>query len=251
MAYKRGRPLIDCSLPFRIASVLTFYPIVAIAQTYNALLLGTRYKNRQKLRGVSRAVLVSNHTTFLDPVLVSGAVWPLLTWHTLLEATVETPFLGTFTRLLGGIPVPRGKSGFRALLESCKTALQYRRFIHFYPEGECFLYNQRIQDFKSGAFRIAAELDVPVIPLVTVFSTGPFKPFSFLGRTVPLETMTVLDPVYPASYVRRDSKGEITAESVKEFAEAVRRLMQEAIDRRGGSPAFYRGRMERLKGINA
>jgi 1-acyl-sn-glycerol-3-phosphate acyltransferase len=89
-----------------------------------------------------------------------------------------------------------------------------------------------------------------VIPLVTVFSEGLFKPWSFWGRSLPIETLVVLDPVYPDRYVKRDEKGEITSESVKQFAEAVRQRMQREIDRRGGSMAFFRGRMERMKGLN-
>jgi 1-acyl-sn-glycerol-3-phosphate acyltransferase len=60
------------------------------------------------------------------------------------------------------------------------------------------LYNQRIREFQSGAFRIAAELNIPVIPMVTVFSDGPFKPWSFWGRSLPFETFVILEPVYPA-----------------------------------------------------
>ncbi|MDR3146532.1 MAG: 1-acyl-sn-glycerol-3-phosphate acyltransferase, partial [Treponema sp.] len=241
MPYRHGRPVIDSSLPFRIATAMTFYTVWPIAQAANWLHLSTRFENRRKLRGFSRAVLVSNHSTFLDPVTVSGMVLPRRTWQTLLEATVEAPFLGTFTRLLGGIPIPRGKDGFRKLLESAETAFKYRRFIHFYPEGECFLYNQQIREFKPGAFRFAAELNIPVIPLVTILSEGPFKPYSLLGRSVPRETIVALDAVYPGRYIKRDERGEISPESVKAFARAVREIMQREIDARRGSSAFFRG----------
>jgi 1-acyl-sn-glycerol-3-phosphate acyltransferase len=168
----------------------------------------------------------------------------------MLEATVEFPVLGTYTRLLGGVPIPRGKTGYRKILEICERAFKYRRYLHFYPEGECFLYNQWIREFKPGAFRIAAELDIPVVPLVTVFSEGLFRPWSFWGRSLPVETLVVLEPMYPSQYVRRDSKGEITSESIREFAETARQKMQREIDRRGGSHAFYRGQMKRVKGLN-
>jgi 1-acyl-sn-glycerol-3-phosphate acyltransferase len=250
MPYKHGRPVIDTSLPFRIATAWTFNMVFPIAKLINVMQHSTRYKHRWKLFRYRRAVTVSNHTTFLDPVKIAGAPYPRLIYQTLLEATVEFPFLGTFTRLLGGVPIPRGRTGYRKILESCAEAFKYRRFLHFYPEGECFLYNQQIREFKPGAFRVAAELDIPVIPLVTVFSDGLFKPWSFLGRSLPRETLVVLDAVYPAAYIRRDSKGEITAESVKEFAEAVRQKMQQEINQRRGSTAFYRGQMERIRGLN-
>jgi 1-acyl-sn-glycerol-3-phosphate acyltransferase len=223
---------------------------IPIAMLINYMQHSTRYKHRWRLDGVRAAVTVSNHTTFFDPVKIAFLVLPRLIFQTLLEGTVEFPVLGTFTRLLGGVPIPRGKTGYRKIFEICLKSYQYRRYMHFYPEGECFLYNQKIREFQSGAFRLAADLDIPVVPLVTVFSEGLFKPRSFWGRSIPRETLVVMEPVYPAQYVKRDENGEITTESIKEFAEGVRRKMQSEIDRRRGSSAFFRGQMERIKGLN-
>ncbi|GHV94740.1 hypothetical protein AGMMS50293_10600 [Spirochaetia bacterium] len=250
MPYKHGRPVIDLSLPFRVASAWGFFLTIPIAMLFNFMQYATRYKHRWRIYGIRKAITVSNHTTFLDPVKIAGLVLPYLIFQTLLEATVTFPVLGTYTRILGGVPIPWGKTGYRKILEICERAFRYRRYLHFYPEGECYVYNQHIREFKPGAFRIAAELDIPVVPLVTVFSNGPFKPRSFWGRSLPKETLVVLDPVYPSQYIKRDANGDPTTESVKEFAEAVRQKMQNEIDRRGGSEAFYRGRMERIKGLN-
>ena len=250
MPYKRGRPVIDLSFWFRTASACAFYLTIPIAILYNVMQHSTRYKHRWRLSGIRRAITVSNHTTFLDPVKIAFLVLPSLIFQTLLEATVLFPVLGTYTRLLGGVPLPKGRTGYQRILNICKKAFKYRRYLHFYPEGECFLYNQSIREFHTGAFRIAAELDIPVLPLVTVFSEGLFKPMSFWGRSLPVETLVVLDPVYPAGYVKRDEKGEITLESVRNYADAVRQKMQAEIDRRKGSSAFFKGQMERIKGLN-
>jgi len=143
---------------------MTFYIVWPIAQVVNLVMFSTGYKNRWKLSGFRRAILVSNHTTFLDPVKICGAMLPLRTWQTLLEKTVEAPVVGTLTRLLGGVPLPPGRSGLQRILETADTLFRFRRFLHFYPEGECYLYNQEIREFKPGAFFIAAELNLPVIP---------------------------------------------------------------------------------------
>jgi len=251
MPYKHGRPVIDFSFFFRFASAVGLYMTIPIAFLINYMMHFTKFKNRFRLKNIRRAVTVSNHTTLLDPVKIGVLILPCLGFYTMLEATVESPFLGTFTRILGGVPIPRGVSGIRKILSICDRAFKYRKILHFYPEGECYLYNQKINDFKTGAFFIAAEMDIPVVPLVTVFSEGPFRPRSFLGRDRPLETLVILEPVYPSIYVKRDEKGEFTAESIRDFAQAVRLKMQEEIDRRGGTSAFFRGRMERMKGINA
>jgi 1-acyl-sn-glycerol-3-phosphate acyltransferase len=222
---------------------------IPIAMLINFMQHYTRYKHRWRIYGIRRAVTVSNHTTFFDPVKVAWLPLPRLIFQTLLESTVEFPFLGTYTRILGGVPIPRGRTSYRKIADICQRAFKYRRYFHFYPEGECFLYNQRINEFQSGAFRLAADMDIPVIPMVTVFSAGPFKPWSFWGRSLPFETLVILEPVYPAQFIRRDEKGEITSESIKEFAESVRQIMQAEIDRRGGSHAFFRGHMQRIKGL--
>jgi 1-acyl-sn-glycerol-3-phosphate acyltransferase len=242
MAYKHGDPPIGASIFFRAASALTFYPVWFLAQSLiNGVMHKTRYINRQVLRACRRAILVSNHTTFLDPVLMSGAALPHLMWQSLLESTVETPFLGTFVRLLGGFPLPEGVSMNR-LKHICETGFRYRRFIHFYPEGECYLYNQRIQPFKDGAFYLAAELHVPVIPMVTVFTGGPARP---------KETLVVLEPVHPSAYIQRNSAGRVNMASVRAYRDAVRARMQSEIDRRGGTQSLFKGPLARITGINA
>jgi len=251
MPYKHGRPVIDLSFWFRMATKITFYIIIIpIAWLMNFMQHSTRYKHRWRLHKIRKAITVSNHTTFFDPVKIATLALPGMIYQTLLEATVEFPFVGTFTRLLGGVPIPRGRTGYRKILEICERSFKYNRYMHFYSEGECFLYNQKIKEFQSGAFWVAAELDIPVVPLVTVFSNGLFKPWSFLGRSLPVETLVILEPVHPSQFIRRDEKGEIISESIKEFSEAVRQIMQAEIDRRNGSSAFYRGQMERIKGLN-
>ncbi|MDR0910360.1 MAG: 1-acyl-sn-glycerol-3-phosphate acyltransferase [Spirochaetaceae bacterium] len=210
------------------------------------LLFQRKYNNRDKLKGVKRAVLVSNHTTFIDPVNISGIILPPRTWHTLLEATVEFPFLGTFIRLLGGVPIPRGRMSIKTLVDSADMLFKHRKFIHFYPEGECYVYNQEIREFKPGAFYLAASLGIPVYPIVTVIhkKTWPFF------KSFPRETFVILDPLYPKDYIKHDEDGAINADSVRSFGEAVRNAMQAEIDRRGGIMDYYRGAMPRLKGIN-
>jgi 1-acyl-sn-glycerol-3-phosphate acyltransferase len=250
MPYKHGRPLIDPSLPFRIAAALTFYPLYPIASVFNIIQYSTSYENRKILFRHKKAILVCNHTTFFDPVKIAGVTLPYRVYQTMLEATVEFPYLGTFTRLLGGVPVPRGRNSLPKLIDAASQAFRHWRYLLFYPEGECYLYSQTIHEFRPGAFFLAAELNVPVIPLVTVFSEGKHKPFSFWGRVFPREKLVVMDPVYPSRYIRRGEDGEVTMDSVREFAQHVRGMMQAEIDRRRGSSAFFRGRLGRIKGLN-
>ncbi|MDR0599001.1 MAG: 1-acyl-sn-glycerol-3-phosphate acyltransferase [Treponema sp.] len=257
MAYKRGDSLINFSFFFQAATFAVFYVTWHVAILICLIAGAARYEGRRKLwKFKGNAILVSNHTTLFDPVFISGAAMPRTIWHTLLESTVTTPVLGTFTRLLGGVPLPPGMRGIERIVEIAPRAFRYKRFIHFYPEGECYLYNQEIQPFKAGAFYAAARLDLPVFPLVTVFSEGRREPKTPFARKYPKETLVVLDPLYPARFIRRAENGEIDMDSVREFAEAARTLMRDEIDRRRGqnprwgTQAYYKGKMGRIRGIN-
>ncbi len=244
MPYRKGRPLIDVSIFFRTASALTFYAVLILAYAVFFVLYRSSIIGRTKLQKIKKAVLVSNHTTFLDPVLMSAVVFPRLTYHTLLEETVLFPVLGTYTRLLGGAPVPFGMKALHDLPEQCKKGLKYRRTIHFYPEGECFLHSQNVSAFHPGAFLVAAELDLPIVPLATVFTERA------KGKK-PKISLYVLDPIYPSDFdcINKET-GKANLKAVRRFGEHVRSVIQAEIDKRGGTNKFYKGQLERIAGIN-
>lgn len=245
MPYKKGRPLIDTSWFFRTASALTFYPLMIVAYSVYYVFYRSRIIGRSKLKNRKKAVLVSNHTTFLDPVLISAVVFPRLSFHTLLESVVLVPYLGTLCRLLGGVPVPASMRSMFNLPKECAKGIHHRPFIHFYPEGECYIRNQDVFPFHPGAFMVSAELDIPVIPLATVFvpdKTG----------TRPRVRLYVLDPVDPDLFECKNCEtGKVDLKAVRRFAEHVRSLIQDEINRRGGSRRFYRGAMPRVVGEGA
>jgi 1-acyl-sn-glycerol-3-phosphate acyltransferase len=259
MAYKRGDPLINFSPLFRfVSAILETLAVVLVFSLIIFPLYSTRIEGGKKLRRFKGgAVVVANHTTFLDPVMIAAACFPRPIYQTLLEPTALAPFLGTLVRLLGGVPLPPGMGGLEKIVATAQTAFRYRHFFHFYPEGELSLNNQKIEPFKFGAFYVASRLNVPVFPVVTVFEEGRLEPGSFFARKFPKQRVLVLDPVRPKDFVRWTENGEIDMASVGDFAETVRRLMQGEIDRRhalnprAGTQAYYKGFAPRLKGINA
>lgn len=241
MKYKRGDALVSGNKWFQSASFLTFYSVIGIA---SGLLYGmNRYRihNRFRLGEVDKAITVSNHTMFLDPVLMSAAVLPGRMYHTLLEETVCAPFVGTLTRLLGGMPLPRGDVHMRRTHEGASVALEHRRFLHFYPEGECYLYSSKPNRFHAGAFVTAAKLNVPVIPMATVFKEGGARPVVHLY---------VLEPVHPRQFGVLNEDGSVNMAAAKNFAETVRLRIEREIKLRGGTGAYYKGHLERIAGIN-
>lgn len=191
------------------------------------------------------AILVSNHCMPLDPLFHGIAVFPQRNYFTLLEETVESPVLGTLVRLLGGIPLPRDSRRLAEIEAAVVHALKTRGFIHFYPEGECFLGNQNIFPFKAGAFYFAIRLQVPVVPLVTIL-----KRVQKRGRNQLTDiqvSVHQLAPLYPPK-ASRTARANLTA--ARHFAQQVHDVMQAEIDRCGGDRSLYRGPMPRIRGVN-
>ena len=244
MAYKKGDSLIRKNPFFRLASHLTFYSVLPIAWLiffglYRGKVRGRwRIKDFLKENKNGKAIMVSNHTTFFDPILTSLSIVPYCMYHTLLEATVCTPFLGTFIQLLGGMPVPRGRNASERFTEGIKLALTKRPLVHVYPEGECFVHNQNVEKFHRGAFVVAKELPDKV-HLFVIQEKEPISIFGWKSRR-PKAEFHILPPIYPSQF-----------ENPKDFAEFVQKTVQAEIDRCNGTNRFYKGRMERIGGINA
>lgn len=242
MAYKHGDKIVSTSKLFKIASFLTFYGIIIIpARIVTHIAYRFRIYGKDKLRKVPKAVTVSNHTLFFDPVIITATTAPKMPYQTLLEATVCAPFVGTLTRLLGGVPIPRRDMYFKSLTEGCREIFKKNNYIHFYPEGECYLYNGVPKRFHSGAFYISAKLNVPVVPMATVFHKK---------GTRPVARIFILDPVYPEKYNIFQDNGEMNEANLKTYIKDVQKIITDKIVAENGTNEFYKGALDRIQGIN-
>jgi 1-acyl-sn-glycerol-3-phosphate acyltransferase len=107
------------------------------------------------------AVLVANHTTYMDPLVLSA----LVDAASIAKAEVDRwPLVGACLRDLGAIFVRRGDawSGARALLRAARVLSCGVSVVNF-PEGTT-TDGSRLAGFHRGIFGLAALADVPVIP---------------------------------------------------------------------------------------
>ena len=108
-------------------------------------------------------VVVCNHESNADPFLLSGLPWDMR-WIS-KEELFELPLLGTLMRLGGDIALRRGEAdSVREMLAECRATLERGLSVMIFPEGT------RSRDgalgaFKDGAFRLAIEAQVPLLPL--------------------------------------------------------------------------------------
>jgi 1-acyl-sn-glycerol-3-phosphate acyltransferase len=253
MAYHKGARIIGFTPSF-LPFLLLFAFALGVVRLIDWLLYRIRIVGRERLRAVEGAVLVSNHTLLLDPGIIAHAIRPRRTYFTMLEETALIPFLGTFVRLLGGVPIPERRGALLSLDLAAREAMGIVGLIHFFPEGECYRGCQEIQPFHPGAFLLACRLNVPVIPVTTVLHERRWwgrSSFRVLGRTLRLPPRVVIEigaPVHPPLTVvpAGGENGFALKKAARSLALQVHDLMQATIDRRGGSRTLYRGMMPRL-----
>ena len=116
---------------------------------------------------------VSNHESFVDILLISHLPWEMK-WLSKVEI-LRIPVLGWDMWLAGDVPVERGtaRSAVKAM-RRCAEILAQRVSVIIFPEGTRSPTGEMLP-FKDGAFRLAIDAGVPILPLV-VSGTGTALP---------------------------------------------------------------------------
>jgi 1-acyl-sn-glycerol-3-phosphate acyltransferase len=109
------------------------------------------------------AVLVFNHSSYADALLLA-AVLPGEPVYAAKREFAEQIFAGPFLRRLGTLFVERYDiSGSLADIDRAIAAARQGRRIVFFPEGT-FTRRAGLSEFHLGAFKVAAEAGLPVLP---------------------------------------------------------------------------------------
>ncbi|MFZ1990008.1 MAG: AMP-binding protein, partial [Alphaproteobacteria bacterium] len=116
-----------------------------------------------------RAVVVSNHSSYLDHIVLAAILPGELSFAAKNDLAPRL-FEGTFLKRLDTLFVERfeAKGGLADTAEAVKKA-NAGRLLLFYPEAT-IMRMPGLLDFRLGAFLVAAKLGIPIIP-VTITGT--------------------------------------------------------------------------------
>ncbi len=191
------------------------------------LIYRIRVIGREKIPEKGGAILVANHVSWLDGILlvmVSDRPIRMIAY----SDYVDVPGIrGWLCRTFGVIPIKAG-DGPRALLKSLKTAKQAAidgELVCIFAEGQITRTGQ-LQPFQRGIMRIADGANVPVIPCYldevwgSIFSFSKGKFFWKRPKCWP----------YPITILFGDPLHD--ADNVNEVRQAVERLGVQAMEHR-------------------
>jgi 1-acyl-sn-glycerol-3-phosphate acyltransferase len=161
-----------------------------VARVVVSIVIGLRIEHKERLPTSGPAILVANHNSHLDTIVLMS-LFPLSMVHRLRPVANEqyflqrNPLLAWFSEhILQIIPVScESKTGdasadscaHRTFFKKCASAIAQNQILILYPEGtrgepEC------LSEFKSGVAHLAKQH--PEVPIIPVFLHG-------LGKALP------------------------------------------------------------------
>lgn len=178
---------------------IVYPPVIgALKGLFRALDLRFHMEGTEKIPRSGGAVLVSNHVSYLDFIFAGLAAQPSkrLVRFMAKKEVFDHKISGPLMRGMHHIPVDRsaGAASYRAALE----ALKQGEIIGVFAEAT-ISRSFTIKDIKSGAVRMAAATDVPMIPVIVwggqrLWTKG--RPRRLTQRHVPI-SIIVGDPMHP------------------------------------------------------
>ncbi len=166
-------------------------------------------------------LMVSNHQSMAD-ILILFNTFIHFKWVS-KKSMFNAPFLGWNMRLNGYIPIERGNEESRAkMMDHCRSWLKKGSPVLFFPEGT------RSKDglllpFKKGAFRLAIESQVDVLPIKVEGSLHAIPKHSVLLHRQSKMKVTILKPFAITPYVIMAKEISLDA-AVDKLTEDVRQL---------------------------
>jgi len=135
--------------------------------------LGARFLFRMEVQGsdVLRHLqppylICPNHQSYIDPLLVCS-IYPRRVIGNIFHVGASMYFanfvMAQFARLINVVPIDPDVQLLRAMRAGA-AGLRAGKILNIYPEGQRS-FDGRLHEFKKGAAILAAELNVPIVPV--------------------------------------------------------------------------------------
>lgn len=152
-----------------------------------------RLKNTHHINPAGKYILISNHQSVIDIALLLQ-LRINFKWVSKMELA-HVPVVGWVIWFNDHILVRRGdKHSVTRMAEACKRTLDEGTSVFMFPEGTR-TGNGALQNFKEGAFILARDNEVPILPVVLDGARRALPRKGFWFRVSQTFTVSVLDEI--------------------------------------------------------
>lgn len=160
-------------------------------------------KKNRKIKG--KAVVISNHLSYWDPLLIAVVFRRQIYWMGKVEL-FKSNVARLFFKAVKAFPVRRGEGDLAAIRHAFRL-LRDGKLFGVFPEGTR-TKSKELSRFEPGTAMIALKNDAPVLPL---YIKGDYKPFRRMK-------VIVGEPIHLADYVGTKTD-TATVEAASRFLE--------------------------------
>ncbi len=166
-------------------------------------LLPVKVEGQEKLDPRQSYVFLANHQGYFDIFLVYGWLGHNFKWM-MKEYLRKMPVIGVACMASQQIFVGDSISAIGKAVEQARKTLQDGMSMVIFPEGTRS-YDGTMNSFKRGAFMLANEIGLPIVPITI---NGSFKVFNRKAKSLTFGKlcMTVHDPITVEQHSGKNTK---------------------------------------------
>ncbi|MDC6450961.1 lysophospholipid acyltransferase family protein [Pseudomonadales bacterium] len=158
-----------------------------------AALIGVQTTGKEHIKQGQSYVIVANHQSLLDIYLLYGYLSTDVKW-VMKQELRAVPILGLACEMMGHVIVDRSNTASAlASMERARERIKDGMSVIFFAEGTRSRSGE-LKPFKKGAFRMAQELNLPILP-VTIQNTRHILPSDTIDLRPGITRMIIGKPI--------------------------------------------------------
>ncbi|MBA3632221.1 MAG: AMP-binding protein [Acidobacteria bacterium] len=185
------------------------------------IFLSLEVSGLEELKKIKRPFLICpNHQSYIDPFVVSSNFdYEIFTNSFAVGATefFQSSFMKSIARLLNTVPIDPDAQLLKAM-KAGAVGLKHGKILNIFPEGER-AFDGELHSFKKGAAILAAELDLPIVPVAL---DGLYKVWARDSNKISLAKVKVRfgKPFYAKDVIDAKMEDEAKYEAVTAYLKA-------------------------------
>ena len=216
--------------PFLVASIVTesgypyFFKMARIWSKFILFGMGFYYKidKEQALEPDKSYMIVANHTSMADIMLMLAVINKPFVFVGKKELS-KIPLFGFFYKRTCILVDRNCSKSKRDVFDSAQKRLSRGLSVCIFPEGGVPNDESIVLDtFKDGAFRLAIEHQIPIVPLTFMDNKKRFS-YTFFSGSPGLMRVFIHQPIATTGKTIEDKK------DIKEIKESVRTVIHEQL----------------------